>query len=403
MPFFNYKAKNQSGQVETGKVEAADRNAAAQVLRDRGLFIIQIKDFKEGFFSDGSLKIKIGSGVSMTELVTFTRQLATMIQAGLSLTQSLKILGDQAKPDFAEIIKQLLADIESGMSLGDALARHPKVFNETYVQLVKAGEAGGALDEIFERLATYMESQKEFKGKVTSALIYPAVVVLVMIGVVILMLVMVIPQLVSVFEEFGAELPLPTKILIGLSNFMVGYWWVLLLAIIAVTVFFFTWRKKEKNRYLMDRFILNMPIVGDLQKKVILADFSSTLSLLLRTGIPVIESLKLATRGVTNLVYKYELNDVQDKVERGVSMAKSIGIYSDFPPIVPQMVQVGEETGQLDEVLAKVASYFKSESDRAIGNIMTAIEPLIMVTLGIGVAFLVLAIILPINDLANQI
>lgn len=403
MPFFNYKAKNQTGQIENGKVEAADRDAAAQVLRERGLFIINIKDFKEGLFKEGSLKIKIGSGVNMSELVTFTRQLATMIQAGLSLTQSLKILADQAKPDFAEIIKQLLADIESGMSLGDALARHPKVFNETYIQLVKAGETGGALDEVFERLADYMESQKEFKGKVTSALIYPAVVVLVMVGVVILMLVMVIPQLVSVFEEFGAELPLPTRILIGMSNFMVGYWWVLIVAIVAISSFFYVWKKKEKNQYLMDRFLLNMPVVGDLQKKVILADFSSTLSLLLRTGIPVVESLKLATRGVTNLVYKYELHDVEDKVVRGVSMAKSIGIYSDFPPIVPQMIQVGEETGQLDEVLAKVANYFKSESDRAIGNIMTAIEPLIMVVLGAGVAFLVMAIILPINDLANQI
>lgn len=397
MPFYTYKARNQAGLVETGKVEAVTSNNAANVLRERGLFIISIKEIKKSIFSS------FGQGVKFEEVVIFTRQFSTMIEAGLSLTQALHLLASQNKPGFATIINQIVVEVEGGSTLTDALAKHPKVFNNTYIQLIKAGEASGALDEVLSRLADNMEEENELKGKIIGAMIYPAVVVLVMVIVFIIMMVVVIPQLTSVFAELGAELPLPTKILMGVSDFMQKFWWTIP-GFLAVFYFIFLWwHKPRKNQLLFDQFLFKLPIFGELRKKTILTEFTRTMSLLLRTGIPLVSALEICTKSVTSILYRDALGDTKEKVEKGISMGKAIGIYQEFPPLISQMILVGEETGKLDDVLARVSKYYKAETERAVAGSMAAIEPLIMIVLGIGVAFLVFAIILPINNLSQQI
>jgi type IV pilus assembly protein PilC len=398
MPIFNYKARNGAGMTESGKVEANTVDSAANMLRERNLFIISIAQNR----NFNLLVPKVGTGVAFGEVVIFTRQFATMIEAGLSLTQALHLLASQSKVSLAQVLQKVVEDIEGGSGLSDALGRYPKVFDGTYVQLVKAGEASGALDEVLMRLADNMEEQNELQGKIVGAMIYPAVVVVVMIAVFIVMMVMVIPQLTAVFDEMGAELPVATKLLMALSDFMIHFWYILIAGVFGLVCLFRLWLKPVKNQILWDRFLLWLPIFGDLRKKTILTEFTRTMSLLLRTGIPLVDGLDISTKSVKSIVYRNALADTTDKVQKGVSLGKAIGLYKEFPPLVTQMINVGEETGKLDDVLKRVSTYYKQETERAVAGLMSAIEPIIMVILGVAVGFMVFAIIVPINNLADQ-
>lgn len=399
MPFFRYTAKNQFGETIKGKVEARNLKQAATELSVRQLLVIDVHPLTDDSFA--SVRAFI-SGVKFTDIVNFTRQLSTMISAGLPLANALSILVQQSKSEMSRLVAQILQDVEGGLTFTKALAKHSTVFDSIYIQLVHAGEVGGVLDDILSRLATNMEKTKEFRAKTRGAMIYPIIVLLAMVVVASVMMIFVIPKLSDMYDDFGAELPLPTLILISISNFMVGFWWLIILLLVGAFFVFKEWKKTHAGHVQFDQFLLNLPIMGDLMKKIVLTEFARTLSLLLGAGISLLQALDIVTQGVDNLIFKEALQDVYKQVEKGVPISKALSKYEDFPPILHQMMSVGEETGKLDEVLGKLAVYFEQESEQAVKNLTAAIEPLIMIVLGIGVGAMVIAVILPIYNLTSQ-
>lgn len=399
MPFFKYTAKNQYGETIKGKVEARNLKQAATELAVRQLLVIDVHPFTDDSFA--AVKAFV-SGVKFSDIVNFTRQLSTMISAGLPLANALSILVQQSKSEMSRLVAQILQDVEGGLTFTKALEKHPTIFSSIYIQLVHAGEVGGVLDDILGRLATNMEKTKEFRAKTRGAMIYPIIVLLAMVVVATVMMIFVIPKLSDMYADFGAELPLPTLILISISNFMVTFWWLMILIIAGGIFAFREWKKTHAGHVAFDRFILKLPILGDLSKKIVLTEFARTLSLLLGAGISLLQALEIVTQGVDNIIYKEALQDVYKQVEKGVAISKALSKYDDFPPILHQMMSVGEETGKLDEVLGKLAVYFEQESEQAVKNLTAAIEPLIMIVLGIGVGAMVIAVILPIYNLTSQ-
>lgn len=400
MPFFDYRVKTQTGKIQKGKVEAASISKAAETLQQKGLFIISIEPVMEG----AALNIGGHKGqMKFDDVVVFTKQLAAIVESGLTLTTGINILIQQSTPSVKIVLEEILHDLESGKSFAQALEKHPKSFDKSYIYLVQAGESSGSLDIVLNRLADTMENQDEFRGKVTGALIYPAVVLVVMIGVVVIMMTMVIPKLIEVFEEFGADLPLPTKILMGMSKFFTDYWWVMLSGIAVIVAVFWVWYQNPDAQRIVDRFLGKVPIYGNLSRKVTLTNYTQTLAMLVRSGVPLVESLSLACESVNSIVLRDHFREIQEKVEKGISFGTAIEAYDDFPMIMSQMIKVGEETGKLDEILAKLSKYFNNEASTAIDGLMAAFEPILMVILGLVVAFLVIAIILPVYQLTDQI
>ncbi len=400
MPFFDYRVKTQSGKVQKGKVEAVNITRAAETLQQKGLFIISIEPVVEG----NVLKVGGHKGqMKFDDVVIFTKQLAAIVESGLTLTTGISILIQQSTPDVRIVLEEILHDLESGKSFAQALEKHPKAFDKSYIYLVQAGESSGSLDIVLNRLADTMENQDEFRSKVLGALIYPAVVLVVMVGVVIVMMTVVIPKLIEVFEEFGAELPLPTRILMWISKFFTDYWWLMLTIIGVVVAVFWVWYQNPDAKRIVDRFLGKVPIYGDLSRKVTLTNYTQTLAMLVRSGVPLVESLDLASESVNSIILRDNFKEIQEKVEKGISFGTAIEGYDEFPMIMSQMIKVGEETGKLDEILAKLSKYFHNEASTAIDGLMAAFEPILMVILGLVVAFLVIAIILPIYQLTDSI
>jgi type IV pilus assembly protein PilC len=397
---FSYRAKDKEGKTIRGLVEAENTTAAALILKERGLLPFFLKSVKEDFLK-GSF-IRFLDRVTLGDLAAFTRQLSTMVTAGLALPESLRVLRDQSKPALALAIDDVLKKVEGGKSLSDSLAAHETVFGQVYVALVGAGETAGVLDQVLGRLADNLERQREFEGKVKGAMIYPAIIVLGMLAVGLLMMVFVVPKLTSMYLEFGAQLPLPTRILILVSTLLSKFWW--LLAILAVG---FIWLFRaalgiKKFKVGFDSFKLKLPLVGSLQKQIALAEATRTLGLLVSTGIPIVEALNTVAASLTNSVLAEGLEKTAAKVEKGLPVGFSLAEDENFPPIVSQMLSVGEETGKIDEVLAKLSVYFSTESEQAVKGLTTAIEPIIMVVLGVGVGFLIISIIMPMYSLTSQ-
>ena len=399
MAFFKYTAKNKFGENIKGKVEAREMSQAASLLSSRGLLVIKIDPFTKDAFA--GVKSIMG-GVKFTDIVSFTRQLSTMITAGLPLASALNILVRDGKVEVTRLMAVILQDVEGGHSFAESLAKHDKIFSRLYIQLVKAGETGGVLDTVLERLADNMEKEKEFKAKTKGALIYPIIVVIAMLAVGVIMMIFVIPKLTEMYRDFGSELPFLTKALIGISDGMVKYWYIAG-AIIGGAIF--AWKsyyKTKLGRYKIDEIMLKLPIFGELKKKVILTDFARTLALLLGSGISLLEAISIVTESVENIVYRSALQEVSKQVEKGSSLSEALSHYEMFPVILHQMMSVGEETGKLDDVLKKLSNYFEQESEHAIKNMTTAIEPMIMVVLGLGVGAMVIAVIMPIYNLTSQ-
>lgn len=399
MEIFTYAVKNQHGETIKGKVEAQSVKQAAAVLRGRGLLVISVKSqnanslvmFREVF-----------GGVKQDEIVTLTRQLSTMVTAGLPLIQAMSILAQQSKPAMSKLIGDLQREIEGGSTFAKALERFPKHFSKVYVQLVKAGETGGVLDEVLERLADNMEKDKDFRAKTRGALIYPVIVVLALVVVAAVMMIFVIPKLTEMYKDFGAALPLPTQLLIGLSNFFVNFWWLMIAVIVGLTMLFNRWVATPMGRHSFDNFKLKIPIFGVLVSKIILTEFARTLSLLLGAGISLLQALQIVSGASDNVIFKEAMEEAGRQVEKGVPLSQALSGYKVFPPILSQMMAVGEETGKLDDVLLKLSRYFESESENAVKNLTTALEPMIMIVLGIGVGVMVIAVIMPIYGLTSQ-
>lgn len=402
MQLFSYKAKNFTGQAVSGTVEAIAIHEAVNLLRSKKLVVIHIHPVKISVLSQFSA---ILNRVTLEDIVMFTRQLSTMVAAGLPLTDALRILQNQSRAGMAKIAAQILADIEGGSNLGDALEKHPKIFSKVYISLVRAGEAAGVMEDILNRLAVNMEKQKSFQGKVKGAMIYPAIVVMAMFGVGFIMMIFVIPKLTAMYESFGtgAQLPLATKALILVSGIFSRFWYLILGGIAGAVALFKIWIKTAPGRHKYDSIMLKLPIIGKLNKYITLTEFSRTLGLLTGAGIAIIDGLKITAEAVGNSIYRQGLLDAADQVEKGLPLAVPIAQNSYFPPILSQMINVGEETGKLDEVLLKISNYFESESEQGVSTLTAAIEPLIMIVLGIGVGVLVIAIIMPIYNLTSSI
>lgn len=396
---FRYQAKNQEGKTIKGIVEANNIKGAVVILRANGLVVIDLKLIQRGVFSNALSAIQ---KVSQNDVVNFTRQLATMINAGLPLTDSLVSLQEQARPAFAKILSEIVNDVRSGNPLHDALAKHPKIFPPIYLALVKSGEAAGLLDEVLKKLADNLEKSRNFSSRVKSAMIYPAIVVIAMVVVSFLMMVLVIPKLLSMYKEMGAELPLPTKILIGISSVLSQFWWLLIILVVSGLYLLMLWKNTPSGRRALDGLWFKVPLIGHLKEKVILTDLTRTLSMLIGTGVSIIDALNIVAKASGNVLFEEAIKQSASEVEKGQPLALAFSRYPFIPPLVSQMIAVGEETGKLDEVLGRVSVHFEEESDNSIKGLTAAIEPIMIILLGIGVGFLVIAIIMPIYNLTAQ-
>jgi type IV pilus assembly protein PilC len=395
-----YKAISQDGKKIRGFVEASQEKDAAFYLRQRNLIPVEIKEDKQ---ADIMRKLPIGR-VKGKDLVLFTRQLSSMLTSGLTLIKALQILKDQVNNKILrETIGGCLLDLEEGKPFSQSISRYPEIFSPVYVSLVKAGEESGLLDKVFLRLATNLEKQQKLKNKVRGALIYPIIVIALMIIVTAILMIFVIPQLSTLYDGLGVELPFATKVVVGFSGF-VGNVWPLILGFIIIAIYgFLRWKRTPRGREIYDRRILSLPLFGKIIKGSILTEISRTFGLLVGTGTLIVDALDQSAKVAGNKIYELAMLDVAKKVEKGVSIGEALEQHSIFPPLLVQLVKVGEETGKIDENLLKASEYFEEEVDQSVKTLTTAMEPIIMIVLGIGVGFLVFSVISPIYNLLSAI
>jgi len=402
MPVYTWEGRTRQGTTKKGVMEAVGEGAVMAQLRAQMITPLSVraksKDLLEGikFFK---------SGPKTRDLVIFTRQFATMIDAGLPLVQCLSIQADQQpKAGFKAVILGVKADVEQGSTFADALGKHPGVFNDLYVNLVRAGEVGGILDTILTRLAQYMEKADALKRKVKSAMVYPATIVVVAIGVITLLLVKVIPVFKKMFEEMGGALPAPTQMVVDLSAFMQQWVLVILGGMVAVVVGFFSARKRIREfRYRTDAFFLRVPVFGPLLRKVAVARFSRTLGTMISSGVPILEALDICARTAGNLVIEMALVKTRAAISEGRTIAEPLEASGVFPGMVVQMIAVGEATGAMDSMLNKIADFYDDEVDAAVTALTALLEPLMMVFLGGTVGGMLLAMYLPIFKIAEAV
>ena len=399
---FKYAAKTRDGLVtKKSEIEAPDQSSALKELQEMGLIVYSLLPVT---VNNNPLRIlKDITGISLTDKVRFTETLASMMKAGLPLTRSLEILLSQStKPKLTTIIQEILGDIEGGAQLSAALERRGDVFAESYTGLVKAGEASGKLSEVLSRLAATMEKERQFRAKVKGALVYPAAIVIVMIGVFVIIMVYVVPQMLQTFLTFDAELPWSTLLLIKISDTLTNQGIYVLIAAIAMIFAIRYYYKTPGGRYIMDAMFLKVPIFGAIIKQSTIVQFTRTISLLIDSGVPIVDSLKIAKNTVNNVLYKDAVERFIEDVKHGYPLSQSIAKESIIPPFVSQMVVVGEETGTVSVRMDSIADYYEGEVDKIVKNMSTLIEPIIMVFLGGGVLFLIMAVILPIYKLTSD-
>lgn len=396
MQQFSYIVKDKQGQTKKGLIEAADPRAASAILHDRGFVVIKIETKKKEFaFNFG--------GIPIGAIANFTRQLSTMISSGLPLTDSLAVLQKQTdNKRLQEIIVSLADDIQGGSTFATSLAKHPKAFSIAFVNIVKAGESSGTLDKVLAKLAETIEKEREFQAKVKGAFIYPAIIMVAMVLVISIIMIFVVPKLSELYVQLNVDLPLPTKILMFLSGVFVNFWWLIIILAVIASIFFKRYRKSEKGALVVDRIILKIPIMGKLNRDTSLTEFTRTLSSLIAAGVPILEGLKISAAVASNATHRLAIRRATTLVEKGAQLSKAIGQDNTFPAIVPQMIAVGEETGKIDDVLAKVSNYFDMEVDHQVKNLTASLEPIIMIVLGVMVALLVISIILPIYGLTSS-
>ncbi len=402
MAQFQYVALNRSsGQRVTGTIDVATEAAGTAILRERGLVVTQIQTAKvRGLNKKRSRRKK----VSIDDLVIFCRQMATIVNAGLPLIEGLNILGEQMEnPTFRGVVRQIEKDVEGGDTLTDALARHPRIFNPLFVNLVKAGEASGMLDEILAQLAIYLEKAASLQRKVKSATIYPTVVMTVAAIVVIILMVYVIPVFEKIFQGFGAQLPTPTMILITISHFIRDYWYLLGGGLIAAGYLANRFIKTEKGRMLFDSALLKFPVLGTLFRKVGVAKFSRTFSTLLRSGVNILVALEIVAKTAGNKVIERAIDNMRSSIKEGESIAGPLKESGVFPPMVIRMIDVGERTGALDEMLTKIADFYEDQVDTAVAGLTQMLEPLILVFLGVIVGGILIAMYMPMFAMTNII
>lgn len=399
---FQWSGKTVRGTIESGEMMAATREEVIALLRKKNITAtIVTEKTKKGVLGKFSLKGKVKD----KDIVIFTRQFATMIDAGLPLVQALEILSTQVEnKTLGKTLSQVKVDVESGATYADALKKHPRIFSELYVNMVAAGEAGGILDTILNRLAAYIEKAMKLKKKVKGAMVYPAVVSSIAVLVIAIIMIFVVPTFSKMFAQLGGTLPWPTRIIIDMSDFIAGIGGLLTAgAIVAGVVFIVQFRRTEKGKYLTDRILLKLPIFGTLINKVAVAKFTRTLGTLISSGVPILDGLEITAKTSGNKVVQYAIDEVRKGVVGGKTLAEPITKAKVFPPMVTHMIAVGESTGALDAMLSKIADFYDDEVDAAVSNLTAMMEPMLMVFLGGTVGFIVVAMYLPIFKLITLI
>ncbi len=401
---FQYKVKDKNGKLVEGSLEAENAQLVVSKLRSMGYVPIEIQQ-SGGASLQRELKIPgLSDRVKLKEVAVFSRQFATMINSGLSLLRSLNILAEQTESKaLAEIVNQVRMDVEKGSSLSQAMAKHPKAFGRLYVSMVRAGEVGGALDSVLMRLADTMEKQVELRRKVKSAMTYPLVVAILVLTIVTAMLLFVIPMFQGIYKQLGGTLPPPTQFLINVSNICRKLWYIIFLAEIGGAIAFKRWINSEEGRKQWDAIKLKVPIFGKLVRKTALARFSRTLSALVRSGVPILESLDIVAETAGNYVVAKAVRETQSAVKRGDPLSKKLEEHPVFPPMVVQMMAVGEETGALDEMLDKIADFYDQEVEATVDALTSLIEPLLIVVMGVCVGGMIISLYLPMFNIIKLI
>ncbi|HSX14525.1 MAG TPA: type II secretion system F family protein [Candidatus Saccharimonadales bacterium] len=401
MVTYEYTAKNNTtGEMLKAEVQADSTSAAAKLLVDQGLFPITIQDKSK---QNVLAKVNILNRVSTRDLVIFTRQLSTLINAGLPLVQSLHNVQSQlSSKTLKEAAADIIASVEGGMSLSEALGKHPKIFNEIYVYLVAAGETSGTLDKVLERLADQQEKDAAILRKIRSAMIYPLIVLVVVVLVVVFLLVTLLPQVAQLYHDLHRNLPILTRILVDISSFVIKYWWLVLLLVGGGLLAGYNYVRSETGRHQYDNFKLSVPLFGTLFEKVYMARFARTLSVLLNSGIPMLKGMEVTRKAIHNLVVEGAIERAEAKVKGGKALSKALEVEESFLPLVSQMTAIGEQSGALDDMLVKVAMFYEEDVDTAVKNLSTTIEPVMIVILGTVVAFIIAAVLLPIYGLVGS-
>jgi type IV pilus assembly protein PilC len=397
-PVFEYEVRSQNGQKIEGTLEAENESMLASNLRKKGYYILNIKRKGKGFSLSGINLFE--KKVKLNDLAIFARQFSAMINSGISIIDALDILRDQIDhPKLNQVVIAVTEDIETGSDLSESLSNHPDVFPELFVQMVRAGETGGIIGDVLDRIANHYEKQDELQGKIKSALYYPITIMVIALLVVIFLLTNDVPTFVSMFSDFGAELPLPTRILIGTSSFMESYWWLVGLIIIALIFLFRNYRKSPSGRLRTDAFILKIPQVGTMMQKIYLSRFSSTLSVLLSSGVDLLASLSIVEGVIGNKLYAQALTEARIKVREGSTLSEPLEKREEFPKLLVHMIKVGEESGAMSRMLDKVSMFYDREVDRSVEGVVSIIEPVIIVFLAIVVGFVVISIVMPMFDM----
>jgi len=405
MPTYVFKGRNRLNEVVVGERVADNREALRQILRREQVTLTSVKEKGREI---GIPKIGGRKKVKSKELSIFTRQFSVMIDAGLPLVQCLEILAQQQDNRyFQQILMQVRQDVEEGSTLAAAMARHPRVFDQLFANMVEAGETGGILDLILQRLSTFIEKIVKLKRDIISAMIYPSAVVLLAVAAVAVIMIVVIPQFQNIFMGLlgpGEQLPLPTRIVVGISNFIAGWGGLVILAsIIAIAVSIHFYYKTPGGRKVIDRILLKLPILGDIMRKIAVARFSRTLSTLLSSGVPILQSLDITARTSGNVIIEEAIIKVRQGVERGENFVDPLKATEVFPHMVSQMIGIGEQTGALDSMLGKIADFYEQEVDSAIANLLTLIEPLLIGFLGVTIGSIVIAMYLPLFTLIGKL
>jgi type IV pilus assembly protein PilC len=399
MPMFEYTARNTTGQIQKGQLDVATKDDVSAYLRKNRLILVSVREApKQISLSMGGPRIKT------RDIVIFTRQFATMINAGLPLVQSLNILAAQTEnKSLREVTKAVVYDVEAGNTLADALSNHPKAFSDLYVNMVAAGEAGGILDTILLRLAAFLEKNDALIRKVKGAMIYPGVIITVAGGAIAILLIFVIPTFQNMFAGAGLELPLPTRIVIAMSQFLIGYWWAMLLAIGAAIFGIRSYYGTPGGRRQIDGALLRSPVLGDVLRKSAVSRFTRTLGTLVSSGVSILEGLEITAKTAGNTIIHDAVMESRNSIAGGETIAAPLEKSKVFPPMVISMIAVGEQTGGLDEMLSKIADFYDEEVDVAVSALLSLMEPAMIVILGVIVGGMVIAMYLPIFDMMNAV
>ena len=396
MPSFTYTARSFSGDLKSATLDAASRDDVIAQLRRQRLSVVKIDDAPQKKARRGHIK--------MRDVVIFTRQFSTMINAGLPLVQALTILAEQSQnKTLSDITRKVVFDVESGNTVADAMGKHPTAFSPLYVNMVAAGEAGGILDTILMRLATFMEKNDALVRKVKGAMIYPSVIMSVAGIAVTVLLIFVIPVFENLFNSAGLALPLPTRIVMGASRFLKGYWYIVLAAVVTAWFLYKRYVSKPEGRLRVDRILLNVPVLGDVLRKSAVSRFTRTLGTLVSSGVSILDGLEITARTAGNRVVQDAIMESRSSIAGGDTIAQPLKKSGVFPPMVISMISVGEQTGGLDEMLSKIADFYDDEVDAAVGNLLSLLEPMMIVFLGVVVGGMVVSMYLPIFDMINAV